>query len=241
MVNEKRLAVAEKYRTIIGRNRYSQAKRNCCYKKYCDGNYYSDCSSSVSLTYRECGYDFGNLNTAGMYTTARLRDVPVRIEKGIITNPEVLRIGDMLIFAGNDESRAYAGYAGHVEMVGEIDAGKVTIYGHGSGTPRATEMNAYCKSRYAKKAATKLGNRELISVRRYFADDDAAPEGSAGGYIVNAGTWNLRSGPGTGFEAITTLRGGTKVTAVDPGDWVYIIADNASGWITKRALKAVKA
>ena len=55
---DKRKAVRAKYSEIIGRNEYSQARRNYCYKKYSDGKYYSDCSSSVSYAYKEAGYSF---------------------------------------------------------------------------------------------------------------------------------------------------------------------------------------
>ena len=44
---EKRLMVRNKYKTIIGKNIYSQSLRDYCYKLYKDGKYYSDCSSSI--------------------------------------------------------------------------------------------------------------------------------------------------------------------------------------------------
>ena len=182
---EKRAAVIRTYETILGRNKYSQPRRSYAFKKYSDGKYYSDCSSSVALAYKYAGYPFYdnngsyNPNTVGMYQAKSLKDVPVIIEKGIIQNPEILRPGDMLLFAGTDSSRSYAGYVGHVEMVAKIECGRVTIYGHGSGTPRATEMNAYCKSRYSKKTSTKLGHRGLIRVRRFIWDD-----GDGGVYLT---------------------------------------------------------
>ena len=55
-------------------------------------------------------------------------------------------------------------------MVAKIGS-TITIYGHGSGTPRKTEMNAYCKSRYNSKTSTKLGHRGLIRVRRFIVED----------------------------------------------------------------------
>lgn len=168
--NEKRLAVVKKYEEILGRNNYSQSLRDYCYRKHSNGKYYSDCSSSISYAYKEAGFSFGILNTVGMYNSSKLVDVPVVIKNGIIQNPEVLRPGDMLLFAGTDSSRAYAGYVGHVEMVAKIGS-TTTIYGHGSGTPRKTEMNAYCKSRYSKKTNTKLGHKGLIRVRRFILDD----------------------------------------------------------------------
>lgn len=177
-IAEKRQAVVKKYEEILGRNKYSQARRSYAFKKYSDGKYYSDCSSSIALAYKYAGYPFYdnngsyNLNTVGMYRANSLKEVPVVIKNGVIQNPEVLQLGDMLLFAGSDSSRKYAGYVGHVEMVGKISGTKVTLYGHGSGTPRATEMNAYCKKRYASKTNTGLGHKGLIKVVRFFTDGE---------------------------------------------------------------------
>ena len=168
---QRREAVRDAYRKFIGRNHYSQKLRNYALTKYRDGRYYSDCSSSVSYAYKAAGEGFGILNTVGMWTSKKLVDVPVKIAKGQITNPEVLRVGDMLLFAGNDSSRKKYGYVGHVEMVGEIGFGKIWLYGHGSGLAKRHEMVAYCKNRYNTKASTPLGRRLLIRVRRRITDD----------------------------------------------------------------------
>ena len=82
--DEKRQAVARKYDELIGRNHYSQPLRDYCYRKHSDGNYYSDCSSSICYAYKEAGYGFGILNTAGIYQSARLVtvDVPIRGRPG---------------------------------------------------------------------------------------------------------------------------------------------------------------
>ncbi|MBR4953819.1 MAG: hypothetical protein IKZ30_04810, partial [Oscillospiraceae bacterium] len=123
---EKRIAVVQKYEEILGRNKYSQAKRSYAFKKYSDGKYYSDCSSSIALAYKYAGYPFYdnsgsyNPNTVGMYKADSLVEVPVEIKNGVIQNPEILCLGDMLLFAGTDTSRKYAGFVGHVEMVGKI-------------------------------------------------------------------------------------------------------------------------
>ena len=47
--SEKRAAVIRKHEEILGRNKYSQPRRSYAFKKYSDGQYYSDCSSSVAL------------------------------------------------------------------------------------------------------------------------------------------------------------------------------------------------
>lgn len=249
---EKRQAVIKKYEEILGRNKYSQSLRDYCYKKYKDGKYYSDCSSSISYAYKEAGFSFGILNTVGMYQSKKLVDVPVEIVNGIIQNPEVLLPTDMLLFAGTDSSRAYAGYVGHVEMVEKISGGKVTIYGHGSGTPRATEMNAYCKSRYAKKASTKLGHRGLIRVRRFIQDDapEITPEApvtpskpkSESGYIVKVtgNTVNIRTGPGTQYTAIETVKKGEVLEVPNADGWTPIKFGGHVYWISDKYSDMVK-
>ena len=179
--NEKRKAVHDKYKGILGRNKYSQDLRTYVNTKYKDGKYYSDCSSSVSWAYKAAGYPikYGSTtlpSTVGLYNSKDLVDVPVTISKGQIKNPEVLRVGDLLLFAGTDSSRKGSGYVGHVEMVASINGSKITIYGHGSGTPRETEMTAYLKKRYGQKTSkTSLGHKGLIKVRRRFADDGSEP------------------------------------------------------------------
>lgn len=241
---EKRNAVIKKYEEILGRNKYSQSLRDYCYKKYRDGKYYSDCSSSVSYAYKEAGFGFGILNTVGMYQSKKLVDVPVTIKNGVIQNPEVLRIGDMLLFAGTDSGRAYAGYVGHVEMVAKINGSTVTLYGHGSGTPRATDMNAYCKSRYAKKASTKLGHRGLIRVRRFIQDDASdttviinptvtvTPVGPK--VKITGGTVNVRSGPGTRFQSLDIAKKGETYPAVNMEGWILVDMGSMIGWVSDK-------
>lgn len=166
----KRSAVAAKYAILIGRNYYDQNIRDYCFKKYKDGNYYSDCSSSICYAYKEAGQGFGILNTAGIYQSSKLTTVDAAIKAGM---PAIaaLRVGDMLEFAGTDSSRPQR--IGHVEMVYSINGGKVTLCGHGSGRPSYKDMAAYCKSRYDSWAPGGW-RKGLVCVRRYI-QDDAAP------------------------------------------------------------------
>lgn len=165
--HDRRAAVAAKYATIIGRNQYSQALRDYCYRKYDDGNYYSDCSSSICYTYREAGESWGITNTAGMYTSSRLDTVDVPISDGVPA-ADCLRPGDMLLYAGNDASRPKR--IGHVEMVYSVDGDKVILCGHGSGRPSYKDMAAYCRSRY-NTLAPGGWRKGLVCVRRYILDD----------------------------------------------------------------------
>ena len=240
---EKRASVIKKYEEILGRNKYSQPKRDYCYKKYSDGKYYSDCSSSVSYAYKEVGLSFGILNTVGMYQSAKLVDVPVTIKSGIIQNPEILRPGDMLLFAGTDTSRAYAGYVGHVEMVAKVTDNKVTIYGHGSGTPRATEMNAYCKSRFSSKTKTKVGNKGLIKVRRFIVDDvvaDPVVTVTSDKVKITGNSVNVRSGPGTNYQVLDVAKKGATYPAVNTDGWNPVDMGSMIGWVSDKYSEKVK-
>lgn len=160
---QKRQAVCGKYDIIIGRNIYNQTLRDYCYKPYKDGKYYSDCSSSICYAYKEAGYGFGTLNTAGMYQSSRLTTVDADIADGI-PDTSRLRPGDMLLFAGTDASRPLK--IGHVEMY----CGNGIICGHGSGNPSYKDLVAYCKSRYNSWA---IGGwrKGLVCVKRYIQDD----------------------------------------------------------------------
>lgn len=246
--NEKRAAVAAKYKSILGRNYYSQPKRDYCFKKYKDGKYYSDCSSSVSYCYKEAGFGFGILNTVGMYQSKKLTPVPVTIKNGQIQNPEVLRVGDMLLFAGSDSGRAYAGYVGHVEMVYEINGSNVTLCGHGSGKPSTKKMTTYCKSRYNSKSSTKLGNKGLIKVVRFIHDDGengvispstssqepSTPVASEDAVRITGGSVYVRTGPGTSYSMYQVAHRGDMFERLDYEGWVAIEFEGKVRWISDK-------
>ena len=114
------------YETILGRNKYDQSRRSYVYNKAKDGYYYSDCSSSGMATMRDkCGLKIvdekGNswlLNTAAIYNSPSFETVPVEIIDGHIQNPEILNVGDCLLFVGSDPSRPLQ--IGHVEYIYKI-------------------------------------------------------------------------------------------------------------------------
>ena len=251
--NEKRAAVVEKYKSILGRNLYSQAKRDYCFKKYSDGKYYSDCSSSISYCYKEAGFSFGILNTVGMYQSSKMTTVPVVIKTGQIQNPEVLRVGDMLLFAGSDSGRAYAGYVGHVEMVYEINGSNITICGHGSGNPSTKKMTTYCKSRYNSKSSTKLGHKGLIKVVRYIQDDEGGttapvepqtpvtPAGNASTVTITGSSVNVRTGPGTSYSIYKVAHKGDKLEKLNADGWIAILFGGKVRWISGKYVSSAGA
>lgn len=115
--DEERQRFHDIYKSILGRNYYSQDLREYVFTPY-KGRYYSDCSSSGDACYKKAGHDVGWLNTAGMYQSSKFESVPVIIKNGHVENPDVLKVGDALLFAGNDPSRPLQ--IGHVEYVYEI-------------------------------------------------------------------------------------------------------------------------
>lgn len=105
------------YKQILGRNYYSQNLREYVFTPY-NGRYYSDCSSSGCACYKKAGHDVGLLNTAGIYNSSKFESVPAIIVNGHVQNPEVLKVGDALLFVGDDPDRPLQ--IGHVEFVYEI-------------------------------------------------------------------------------------------------------------------------
>ena len=146
----------DSYKTILGRNIYDQNRRSYVYKKAKDGNYYSDCSSSGMATMRDkCGLNIGNwlLNTAGIYESPHFETVPVEIVNGHITNPEVLEVGDCILFAGSDPDRPKQ--IGHVEYVYELP-GDICLLRH--------ESFLYEKKDVLSKKVTKAAALEEVRV-----------------------------------------------------------------------------
>lgn len=117
LTDEERQKFHEAYKSILGRNYYSQDLREYVFTPY-KGRYYSDCSSSGDACYKKAGHDVGWLNTAGIYESSKFESVPVIIKNGHVQNPNVLREADALLFVGNDPRRPLQ--IGHVEFIYEI-------------------------------------------------------------------------------------------------------------------------
>jgi len=118
ITDAQRKKFVENYKKLLGRNLYSQGYRQYVFNTF-KGKYYSDCSSSGCAALQKAGYDVPLLNTAGIYTSSKFETVKVEIKNGHIVNPEVLKLGDALLFKGDDKSRPLG--IGHVEWVYKID------------------------------------------------------------------------------------------------------------------------
>ena len=139
LTESQRQQMHDNYEIILGRNIYNQSFRLYCYTPY-KGTYYSDCSSYICKTAERVGVSgVASLNTAGMHYNWK-KVSGIIIKNGIIQNPELLEIGDALMFKGSDPSRPLQ--IGHTEMVYEIN-GKTAA----AATPStSSDTNAIVKA-----------------------------------------------------------------------------------------------
>lgn len=119
------------YTSILGRNTYSQARRQYVYTPY-RGRYYSDCSSSGCATYQRIGCEISLLNTAAMLNSDLFEDVDCGIKDGHIQHPERLKVGDALLYAGNI-NRPSLSYVGHVEYIYDVPILRGSGWSHEGG------------------------------------------------------------------------------------------------------------
>lgn len=239
---EKRKLVVSQAAPAMGRNRYSQngTLREHVFTPYKDGKYYSDCSSFARWMYRKAGIasNIGG-NTTGIINNRNLKEIDCGIVKGVPTKISALREGDLLLFRGNNASRSYARYVGHVEMVHSINGNSVTLVGHGSGTPSKKNMVTYCRSRWLWKVAnSKIKNRGLICVKRVIQDDVNAPE-TPTTIIVTGGTVNVRVGAGITNKILGRVKRGAKLAlnGNETAKWWGISFNGKAAWISKKYTK----
>lgn len=70
------------------------------------------------------------------------------------------------------------------------------------------------------------------------AKDTDVPTTEVGNTVeIAAGSWNIRSGPGTEFPSIGIARGGEKYEKAEADSWVPVKTENGIGWISPKAVK----
>ena len=65
---------------------------------------------------------------------------------------------------------------------------------------------------------------------------EAAPTEPAGDLTVAPGSWNVRSGPGTGWPVVKTVHGGDKLQSVNDNDWIPVLIDGQVRWISPKGV-----
>lgn len=248
LTDKDRQAFHDTYKTILGRNIYSQDLREYVYKAYKDGKFYSDCSSSGCYTLKQIGKSCPDLNTAGIHKSTKWETVKVEITNGQIRNPEALQVGDALLFVGNDPERPLQ--IGHVEYVYEIPGGepepedRTNLKKGMSGSDVKTMQEKLIAAGYSCGSAGadgEFGNATEKAVKAFQADADLAVDGIYGpktkaalqkaqpkkwkaiGTATAAKKVNVRSGAGTTHQVIRVL---------DPGNRFEVNGEKAqaNGW-----------
>lgn len=57
------------------------------------------------------------------------------------------------------------------------------------------------------------------------------------GPVVKKGSWNVRKGPGTGYDSLGTVRGGDRLVTVDSDGWQAISWNGSIAYISKNAIE----
>ena len=233
--NEKRAYAAELMKSREKKNSYTMQSKRGYFFGYPDnkpGNTtqkgYSDCSAAVRAAIKAAtGIDIGS-NTSAQINNRNKKGLIVHETDGYYPDESKLLPGDCLYFKGNTEHPLDVG---HVEMY----TGPNECYGHGSGTgPTKKNLKDYCKSRASSK------KRYFMAIRWILDGDGEAqdkPETIAEGVTIAPGTWNVRSGPGTKYESLGRVKGGTVLERMDDGGWTPVIFNGEIGWIGPKAVK----
>lgn len=66
---------------------------------------------------------------------------------------------------------------------------------------------------------------------------EVAPTEPAGDLTVAAGTWNVRSGPGTGWPSVAVVKGGDRLQSVDDNDWIPVLIGGQVRWVSPKAIQ----
>lgn len=68
-------------------------------------------------------------------------------------------------------------------------------------------------------------------------DNPAEPANPTGNLTVKSGSWNVRTGPGTGYPVAATVHGGDKLAEVSADGWKPVFLDGEARWISTKALE----
>ena len=91
-----------------------------------------------------------------------------------------------------------------------------------------------------------LSNGDKASLNEFYDEEnhdipEAAPaDPDVPDYMtfeIAKGTWNVRTGPGTKYESVGKVKGGTKVEGVDTDGWIPVIYKGEVRWIGPKAVK----
>ena len=107
----------------------------------------------------------------------------------------------------------------------------------GSGTQKA--VKAYQTSK-GLDADGIVGPKTWAALNRDLNEagdaPETTPEAPAGKLKVKAGTWNLRTGPGTDYPIAEVVKGGDTLAEAQTDGWIPIVAAGELRWVSRKAI-----
>lgn len=108
----------------------------------------------------------------------------------------------------------------------------------GAATESAVKAYQTAKGLEADGIAGEKTRTALAADLDALGDDDnpAEPGEPEGNLIVKDGSWNVRTGPGTGYPVAATVHGGDKLAEVKADGWTPVLINGEVRWISDKAL-----
>lgn len=79
------------------------------------------------------------------------------------------------------------------------------------------------------------GHTAVVLTNGDKAEEPANPS-LFGDLTVADGSWNIRSGPGTGWPVVRTVKGGDRLQSVDENGWIPVLIDGQICWISPKGV-----
>lgn len=99
----------------------------------------------------------------------------------------------------------------------------------------------------AYQTARRLGADGIVGANTWAAldadmdgqndDETAKPAEPEGKLTVNAGSWNVRTGPGTDYAIAAVVHGRDKLSEIMPTGWVPVLYNGEIRWISEKAVE----
>ena len=83
---------------------------------------------------------------------------------------------------------------------------------------------------------TKTKGHTVVVLTNGSKVDEPVDPSPVGDLTVASGTWNVRSGPGTGWPVVKTVKGGEKLESVKTNDWIPVLIDGQVRWISPKGV-----
>ena len=220
----------------------------------------TDCSALVRVCVSFAGINCPNFRTTNQASVLVNTGFFKKLTASkYIHSPDYLKEGDILVsskrghtvVALNDGAKANEDAETNDLMRGDMDSAEVKAmqkdlialgyslgaYGADGDFGEATEkaLKAFQHDHDLSEtgvydAKTREKVEALLTVPRIEPEESNA-------LTVKGGTWNIRTGPGTGYPTAEVVKGGDKLTPIDIGSWQPILKNGQILYISKNAIK----